>query len=31
VVQCLGRVVRHQRNGGEAQAAAIIDEYFMRA
>ncbi len=30
MVQCVGRVVRHQQNGDEAQAAAIIDEYFMR-
>ncbi len=31
MVQCVGRVVRHQQNGDEAQAAAIIDEYVMRA
>jgi hypothetical protein len=30
-VHCLGRVVRHQELDGESQAAAIIDEYFMRA
>ena len=30
-IHCLGRVVRHQGNGGKTQAAAIIDEYFMRA
>ena len=29
-VHCLGRIVRHQQHGGESQAAAIIDEYFMR-
>jgi hypothetical protein len=29
-VHCLGRVVRHQVHEGEAQAAAIIDEYYMR-
>jgi hypothetical protein len=29
-VHCLGRVVRHQIHDGEAQAAAIIDEYYMR-
>jgi hypothetical protein len=29
-VHCLGRVVRHQMHEGEAQAAAIIDEYYMR-
>jgi hypothetical protein len=27
VIQCIGRVVRH---GDEGQAAAIIDEYFLR-
>jgi hypothetical protein len=27
VIQCVGRVVRH---GDEGQAAAIIDEYFLR-
>jgi hypothetical protein len=30
-VHCMGRVVRHQMHDGEAQAAAIIDEYYMRA
>ena len=29
-VHCTGRVVRHQMHEGEAQAAAIIDEYYMR-
>ena len=29
-IHCIGRVVRHQQLGGEAQAAAIIDEYFLR-
>jgi len=29
-VHCVGRVVRHQQHGSESQAAAIIDEYFMR-
>jgi hypothetical protein len=29
-IQCIGRVVRHQEYHGEAQAAAIIDEYFLR-
>ncbi len=29
-VHCLGRVVRHQQHEGESQAAAIIDEYYMR-
>ncbi len=30
-VHCLGRVVRHQEQNGESQAAAIIDEYYLRA
>lgn len=30
-IQCVGRVVRHQRHGDEIQAAAIIDEYTLRA
>ncbi len=30
-IQCVGRVVRHQRQGEEIQAAAIIDEYSLRA
>ncbi len=30
-IQCVGRVVRHQRQGDEIQAAAIIDEYSLRA
>ncbi len=29
-IQCVGRVVRHQRQGEETQAAAIIDEYCLR-
>lgn len=29
-IQCVGRVVRHQRQGDEIQAAAIIDEYSLR-
>jgi hypothetical protein len=29
-IQCIGRVVRHQQYQGEGQAAAIIDEYFLR-
>lgn len=31
LVHCLGRVVRHQTVQGVSQAAAIIDQYFMRA
>ena len=30
LIQCIGRVVRHQYIGGQKQAAAIIDEYFLR-
>ncbi len=30
-IQCVGRVVRHQFYKGEGQAAAIIDEYSLRA
>ena len=30
-IDCIGRVVRHQRHGEVAQAAAIIDEYTLRA
>jgi hypothetical protein len=30
-IQCIGRVVRHQFHKGEGQAAAIIDEYSLRA
>ena len=30
LIQCIGRVVRHQWLEGEGQAAAIIDEYFLR-
>ena len=29
-IHCTGRVVRHQRQGNELQAAAIIDEYTLR-
>lgn len=29
-IQCVGRVVRHQVQDGEHQAAAIIDEYSLR-
>jgi len=29
-VHCIGRVVRHEQHGDESQAAAIIDEYYMR-
>ena len=30
LIQCIGRVIRHQQTGGRKQAAAIIDEYFLR-
>ena len=30
LIQCIGRVIRHQVSGQEKQAAAIIDEYFLR-
>ncbi len=30
-VHCLGRVVRHERQGSLEQAAAVIDEYYMKA
>ena len=30
-IHCIGRVVRHEQHDDEAQAAAIIDEYFLRA
>lgn len=29
-IECVGRVIRHQQHDGELQAAAIIDEYFLR-
>jgi hypothetical protein len=29
LIQCIGRVVRHQWQGDVGQAAAIIDEYFI--
>ena len=30
LIQCIGRVIRHQNTGGRQQAAAMIDEYFLR-
>ena len=30
-VHCLGRVVRHTRRGNLEQAAAVIDEYYLKA
>jgi hypothetical protein len=31
VVHCVGRIVRHDRSGHTLRAAAVIDEYFLRA
>ncbi len=30
-IHCSGRVVRHQQQGREQKAAAVIDEYFLKA
>lgn len=30
-IHCRGRVVRHAFEGGEKKAAAVIDEYFLKA
>jgi hypothetical protein len=30
LIHCIGRVVRHQTQGGTKQAAAIIDEYYLK-
>jgi hypothetical protein len=30
-IHCVGRVVRHQTAGGIKKAAAVIDEYFLKA
>jgi len=30
-IHCMGRVVRHQHSGQESMAAAVIDEYFLKA
>ena len=30
-IHCVGRVVRHYLEGGEKKAAAVIDEYFLKA
>lgn len=30
-VHCIGRIVRHHLAGGEALAAAVIDEYSLKA
>ena len=30
-VHCFGRIVRHQHSDHESMAAAVIDEYFLKA
>lgn len=30
-IHCVGRVVRHQQHGEAQKAAAVIDEYFLKA
>ncbi len=30
-IHCIGRVVRHYLQNGEKKAAAVIDEYFLKA
>lgn len=30
-IHCIGRVVRHSVDNGEKKAAAVIDEYFLKA
>jgi hypothetical protein len=30
-IHCIGRVVRHYLEGNEKKAAAVIDEYFLKA
>jgi len=30
-IHCIGRVVRHQMHGDIQKAAAVIDEYFLKA
>ena len=31
VLHCIGRIVRHTEAGGKATAAAVIDEYSLKA
>jgi hypothetical protein len=31
MIHCIGRIVRHQHAEGESMAAAVIDEYFLKA
>jgi hypothetical protein len=30
-IHCIGRIVRHQQSGPESMAAAVIDQYFLKA
>jgi hypothetical protein len=30
-IHCVGRVIRHYLDGNEKKAAAVIDEYFLKA
>jgi len=30
-IHCIGRIVRHSTTNGEQKAAAVIDEYFLKA
>jgi len=31
LIHCTGRIVRHQHSQDESMAAAVIDEYFLKA
>jgi hypothetical protein len=31
LIHCTGRIVRHQLSEGESMAAAVIDQYFLKA
>ena len=31
LLRCTGRIVRHQQSGGRSMAAAVIDEYSLKA
>ena len=31
LLRCTGRIVRHQQSGGRRMAAAVIDEYSLKA
>ena len=30
-IHCIGRVVRHQQEASQQRAAAVIDEYYLKA